>query len=283
MGTRDFNPTSPGVRWQEGLTFDEITRWKPEKSLLRRKCRSAGRNNQGRITMRHRGGGERRHYRIIDFRRDKDNIPARVVGIEYDPNRTTFIALLAYRDGEKRYILAPYGLKAGDEVLSGSEVEIKAGNALPLRNLPVGTPIHAVELTPGRGAQLGRAAGAVISLVAKEGEYGMVRLPSGETRRVHLNCRSTVGQLSNLDNKNVKLGKAGKSRHLGRRPAVRGAAMNPCDHPHGGGEGKAGIGRPGPLTPWGKPTLGFKTRRGHRPSSRFIIARRGKKAVIPVA
>jgi large subunit ribosomal protein L2 len=255
-------------------TFEDITKKTPEKSLLAPLKKTGGRDNQGRISMRYRGGGSKRHYRIIDFKRDKDNIPAKVEAIEYDPNRNARIALLRYEDGEKRYILAPLDLKVGSEVASGDSVDIVLGNALPLRNIPVGTTIHNVELTVGKGGQLVRGAGASAQLVAKEGEYGSVKLPSGEQRRVHLNCRATIGQIGNLDAKNVSLGKAGKTRHLGRRPMVRGVAMNPCDHPHGGGEGKSPIGRPGPVTPWGKPTLGYKTRHKKRYSDKFIIGRR---------
>jgi len=234
----------------------------------------SGRNNEGRITVRHRGGAVKRKYRIIDFNRDKDNVPAKVAAIEYDPNRTANIALLHYKDGEKRYILAPVGLKVGDTVMSGENVDIKVGNALPLRSIPVGTVIHNIELYPGRGGQLVRAAGGAAQLMAKEGDYAHVRLPSGEIRMIRLDCRATIGQVGNLDHENVSIGKAGRKRHMGIRPTVRGSVMNPVDHPHGGGEGKAPVGRPSPVTPWGKPTLGYKTRKKNKESDKYIIRRR---------
>jgi len=274
MPVRGFKPTTPGRRQMTVLAFDEITKKEPEKSLIVRLRRHAGRNFQGRITVRHRGGGHKRFYRLVDFRRDKDGIPARVAAIEYDPNRSAHIALLHYADGEKRYILAPLGLKVGDRVESGPSADIKPGNTLPLANIPVGTVVHNVELTPGKGGQVARAAGAAAQVMAKEGKYALLRLPSGEQRLFPLECRATVGQVGNLDHENVSLGKAGRKRWLGIRPTTRGSAMNPVDHPHGGGEGKAPIGHPGPLTPWGKPTLGYKTRKKNKPSDRLIVKRR---------
>lgn len=274
MGIKVYRPTSPGRRNMSVLTFEEITKKEPERSLVVPLKKHSGRNNEGRITVRHRGGGVKRKYRIIDFKRDKDNVPAKVAAIEYDPNRTANIALLHYKDGEKRYILAPMGLKVGDIVMSGENVDIKVGNALPLRNIPVGTVIHNIELYPGRGGQLVRAAGGAAQLMAKEGDYAHVRLPSGEIRMIHLDCRATIGQVGNLDHENVSIGKAGRKRHMGIRPTVRGSAMNPVDHPHGGGEGKAPIGRPAPVTPWGKPTLGYKTRKKNKESDKYIIKRR---------
>jgi len=256
------------------LTFEEITKDKPEKSLVVSLTKSGGRNVYGRITVRHRGGGHKRKYRIIDFKRDKDGVPGKVAAIEYDPNRTAYIALIHYLDGEKRYIIAPYGLKVGDIIESGENVDIKVGNALPLRNIPVGTVVHNIELTPGKGGQLVRAAGTAAQIMAKEGDYVQIRMPSGEIRLIRADCRATIGQVSNIDHENVKIGKAGRSRWLGRRPSVRGSAMNPVDHPHGGGEGKAPIGHPGPLTPWGKPALGYKTRKKGKASDKFIIRRR---------
>ena len=255
-------------------TFEEITTDKPEKSLLEPLRKRAGRNNQGRITVRHRGGGHKRRYRIIDFKRDKDGVPGRVASIEYDPNRTSRIALIHYRDGEKRYILAPRGLKVGDEIMSGPDADIKVGNALPLENIPVGTVIHNIELKPGKGGQLVRAAGTQAQLLGKEDKYAIIRLASGEIRRVLKQCRATVGAVGNEDHELINLGKAGRARWLGRRPTVRGSVMNPVDHPHGGGEGKAPIGRPSPVTPWGKPTLGYKTRKKNNPSDKYIIKRR---------
>jgi large subunit ribosomal protein L2 len=274
MGIKSFKPTSPGRRQMTVLTFEEVTKDKPEKSLVVTLTKTGGRNVYGRITVRHRGGGHKRKYRIIDFKRDKDGIPGKVAAIEYDPNRTAYIALIHYLDGEKRYIIAPYGLKVGDIIESGENVDIKVGNALPLRNIPVGTIIHNIELIPGKGGQLVRAAGAAAQLMAKEGDYVQVRMPSGEIRLIKADCRATIGQVSNLDHENVKIGKAGRSRWLGIRPTVRGSAMNPVDHPHGGGEGKAPIGHPGPLTPWGKPALGYKTRKKGKASDKFIIGRR---------
>ncbi|MDI7250555.1 MAG: 50S ribosomal protein L2 [Bacillota bacterium] len=274
MPVRGFKPTSPGRRQMTVLAFDEITRKEPEKSLLVRLRRHAGRNFQGRITLRHRGGGRRRFYRLVDFRRDKEGVPARVAAIEYDPNRSAHIALLHYADGEKRYVLAPLGLRVGDRVEAGVAADIKPGNSLPLANIPVGTVVHNIELAPGRGGQVARAAGAAAQVMAKEGGFALLRLPSGEQRLFPLQCRATVGQVGNLDHENVSLGKAGRKRWLGIRPTVRGAVMNPVDHPHGGGEGKAPVGHPGPLTPWGKPTLGHKTRRKGKPSDRLIVKRR---------
>jgi len=274
MGIKAYKPTSPGRRQMTVLTFEEVTKKQPEKSLLAPLKKKAGRNVYGRITVRHRGGGHKRRYRIIDFKRDKDGIPGKVAAIEYDPNRTAFIALIHYVDGEKRYIIAPHGLKVGDVIESGENVDIKVGNALPLKNIPVGTIVHNIELIPGKGGQLVRAAGAAAQLMAKEGDYVHIRMPSGEIRLINANCRATIGQVSNIDHENVKIGKAGRSRWLGRRPAVRGSAMNPVDHPHGGGEGKAPIGHPGPLTPWGKPALGYKTRKKGKASDKFIIKRR---------
>ncbi|MBE3576787.1 MAG: 50S ribosomal protein L2 [Limnochordales bacterium] len=274
MPVKTFKPTSPGRRGMTVSTFEEITKKEPERSLVVRLKKHAGRNAQGRITSRHRGGGAARHYRIIDFVRRKDGIPAKVAAIEYDPNRTARIALLHYVDGEKRYIIAPDGLKVGDVVMSGPDADIKVGNCLPLANIPVGTTVHNVELYPGKGGQLVRAAGAGAQVMAKEGRYVTLRLPSGEYRMVLAECRATIGQVGNLDWENVRLGKAGRSRWLGLRPHVRGVVMNPVDHPHGGGEGKSPIGMPSPVTPWGKPTLGYKTRKPNKPSDRFIVRRR---------
>lgn len=272
MGIKKFKPTSPGRRFVTVSTFEEITSTEPEKSLTVPLKKKAGRNNQGRLTVRHRGGGHKRKYRIIDFKRDKDGIPARVATIEYDPNRSARIALLHYVDGEKRYILAPLGLKVGQEVISGPDADIKVGNALPLRNIPVGTMIHNIELYPGAGGQLVRAAGTAAQLLAKEGRYAHVRMPSGEVRLILQDCRATIGQVGNVEHENITIGKAGRSRWLGRRPTVRGVVMNPVDHPHGGGEGKSPIGR-NPVTPWGKPALGVKTRK-KKPSDKFIVKRR---------
>nr|WP_290667329.1 50S ribosomal protein L2 [Ardenticatena sp.] len=276
MGIKVYKPTTPGRRGMTGYDFSEITKTEPERSLVEPLKKHAGRNNQGRITVRHRGGGNKRKYRIIDWKRDKDGIPARVVSIEYDPNRTARIALLVYADGEKRYIIAPLGLKVGDVLMSGPEADIRVGNALPLADIPVGTVVHNVELEPGKGAQLVRAAGTSAQLMAKEGDYATLRLPSGEMRMVHIRCRATIGQVGNVEHGNIKLGKAGRKRHMGWRPEVRGSAMNPVDHPHGGGEGKAPIGLPGPKTPWGKPALGKKTRR-RKTTDKFIVRRRGSK------
>lgn len=275
MAIKNYRPTSPGRRQMTVLAFDEITKTEPEKSLVAPLKKTGGRNNFGRITSRFRGGGHKRKYRIIDFKRDKDNIPAKVAAIEYDPNRSANIALLHYLDGEKRYIIAPLGLKPGDVVESGPDADIKVGNALPLQNIPVGTTVHNIELAPGRGGQLARSAGASAQLMAKEGKYATLRLPSGESRLVLLTCRATIGQVGNVDHENVSIGKAGRSRWLGRRPHVRGVVMNPVDHPHGGGEGKAPIGHPGPLTPWGKPTLGYKTRK-KKQSDKYIVHPRKK-------
>ncbi|MCL6548156.1 MAG: 50S ribosomal protein L2 [Alicyclobacillus sp.] len=276
MGIHKYRPTSPGRRFMSVSTFEEITTDKPEKSLLVPLRKRAGRNHQGRITVRHRGGGHKRMYRIIDFKRNKDGVPAKVATIEYDPNRSARIALLHYVDGEKRYIIAPLGLKVGDTVVSGPDADIRPGNALPLANIPVGTVIHNIELQPGRGGQLVRAAGAAAQLMAKEGKYAHVRLASGEVRLIRLECRATVGQVGNLDHENINIGKAGRSRWLGRRPSVRGVVMNPVDHPHGGGEGKAPIGRKSPVTPWGKPTLGKKTRKKNKQSNKYIIRQRSR-------
>lgn len=274
MGIKKYNPTSPARRQMTVSTFEEITTNEPEKSLTSTLKKNAGRNSYGRITVRHRGGGERRLYRIIDFKRDKDGIPAKVATIEYDPNRSANIALLVYADGEKRYIVAPLGLNVGDTVVSGAEADIKVGNALPISSIPVGTTIHNIELNPGKGGQLVRAAGNGAQLMAKEGKYGSVRLPSGEVRLVRLECKATIGQIGNLDHENISIGKAGRTRHMGIRPTVRGSVMNPNDHPHGGGEGKSPVGRPGPVTPWGKPALGLKTRKKKNLSDKFIIKRR---------
>ncbi len=276
MGIKVYKPTSPGRRGMSGFTFDEITRSEPEKSLLRPMKKKSGRNNLGRLTVRHRGGGHKRRYRLIDFKRDKHGIPARVASIEYDPNRSARIALLVYADGEKRYILAPLGIQVGDTIMSGPDAEIRPGNALPLVNMPLGTLVHNVELQPGKGGQLVRSAGAYAQLMAKEGRYATLRLPSGEVRKVLLNCMATVGQVGNTEHQNIKIGKAGRKRWMGRRPEVRGSAMDPASHPHGGGEGRSPIGLPGPKTPWGKPALGYRTRRNKR-TNQYIVRRRGKK------
>jgi large subunit ribosomal protein L2 len=276
MATRKVNPTSPGRRGLILPDFSELTESKPERSLLKSFKRNAGRNNLGRLTVRHQGGGHKRLYRMIDFKRDKVDIPAEVKTIEYDPNRNTRICLLQYKDGEKRYILAPLGIKVGDKLMSGLQAEIKVGNALPLKAIPLGTMVHNVELTAGKGGQMGRSAGTQIQLLAKEGKMCTLRLPSGEMRMVHLECMATIGQLGNLDAKNIEIGKAGRSRWLGIKPANRGVCMNPIDHPHGGGEGKSPIGGK-PQTPWGKPAMGYKTRRGKQNiSDKFIVKRRGK-------
>ena len=277
MAVKKFNPITPSRRQMTMPTFEEITSQSPEKSLLVALKSKAGRNAQGKITVRHRGGGAKRKYRIIDFKRNKDGIPAKVATIEYDPNRTAYIALVVYADGEKRYILAPAGLKVGDVIESGVNADIKAGNALPLKNIPVGTVIHNIELQKGKGGQLVRAAGNSAQLMAKEGDYATLRLPSGEMRYVRIECRATIGTLSNATNDIVNIGKAGRKRHMGFRPTVRGSVMNPNDHPHGGGEGKSPIGRPSPVTPWGKPALGYKTRKNKKYSDRFIIKRRNDK------
>ena len=276
MAIRQYRPTSPGRRFGTVSTFAEITKTEPEKSLTAPLKKSGGRNNQGRTTARFRGGGNKRLYRVIDFKRDKLDVPGRVDAIEYDPNRSARIALIVYRDGEKRYIIAPEKLVVGMEVLSGDGADIKVGNSLKLRNIPVGTQIHAIELQPGRGAQIVRSAGTGAQLMAKEGKYAQVRLPSGETRSVLLECRATIGVVGNNDHENLSLGKAGKTRYQGKRPHVRGVTMNPRDHPHGGGEGKAPVGRSGPMTPWGKPALGYKTRR-NKSTDKFIVKRRGTR------
>jgi len=277
VGIKHYRPTSPGIRQRTAPTFEEITKNEPEKSLLQRLTRKAGRNVYGRITVRHRGGGHKRMYRIIDFKRNEfDGMPAKVIAIEYDPNRTCRIALIQYANGVKRYILHPVGLAVGDEVITGPDADIKTGNALPLANIPVGTLVHNIELQPGHGGQLVRSAGAAAQIMAKEGGYALLRLPSGEQRKVSVQCRATVGQVGNLEHENIVLGKAGASRHRGIRPTVRGSAMNPVDHPHGGGEGRSPIGRPGPVSPWGKPTLGYKTRKPNKKSDRLIVSRRKK-------
>ncbi|HAI86292.1 MAG TPA: 50S ribosomal protein L2 [Firmicutes bacterium] len=276
MGIKAFKPTSPGRRQMTVAAFEEITRSKPEKSLVAPLRRSGGRNAEGKTTLRFRGGGHKRAYRIIDFRRDKDGVPGRIASIEYDPNRSARIALVHYLDGEKRYILAPLGLKVGDMIESGPNADIKPGNALPLVNIPVGTVVHAIELTAGRGAQMARSAGASAQIMAREGDYVTLRLPSSEMRMVRAECRATIGQVGNVEHENITLGKAGRKRWMGRRPHTRGVAMNPVDHPHGGGEGRAPIGMPGPVTPWGKPTLGYRTRRA-KASDRLVVRRRGSK------
>ena len=279
MGIKVYNPYTPSRRNMTGLDFDVITTDKPEKSLLVSKKKTAGRNNQGKITVRHHGGGNRQKYRIIDFKRNKDNIPAKVASIEYDPNRTANIALLVYEDGTKSYILAPAGLKVGDKLMNGSEAEVKVGNCLPLADIPVGTEIHNIELVPGKGGQLVRSAGNSAQLMAKEGKYATLRLPSGEMRYVPINGRATIGSVGNGEHSLVNIGKAGRKRHMDIRPTVRGSVMNPNDHPHGGGEGRAPIGRPGPSTPWGKPALGLKTRKKKNKSNKMIIRTRSGKNV----
>ena len=273
MGIRKINPITPGQRFMTVSTFEEITRKTPERSLIEDKKKNAGRNVTGKITVRHQGGGARQKYRIIDFKRNKDNVPAKVFSVEYDPNRSANIALLHYLDGEKRYIIAPLGLKVGDMIVSGEGADIKVGNALPIANIPVGTMIHCIELKPGKGAQLVRSAGNAAQLMAKEGAYAQVRLPSGEVRLIPMNAKATIGQVGNIDHANIQLGKAGRKRHMGVRPSVRGSVMNPCDHPHGGGEGKSPIGKPGPVTPWGKPALGYKTRKHKNPTNKYIVRR----------
>ncbi|MDR3072608.1 MAG: 50S ribosomal protein L2 [Clostridiales Family XIII bacterium] len=275
MGIKKYNPTTPGLRGMTVSTFEEITTDKPEKSLTVTLKKHSGRNSRGKITVRHRGGGYRPKYRIIDFKRNKDGIAGRVATIEYDPNRSANIALIIYADGEKRYIIAPNKLTVGNVVYSGPDVDIQIGNALPLRNIPLGTIIHNIELKAGKGAQMVRSAGNSAQLMAKEDKFAQVRLPSGEVRRVHIDCRATIGEVGNLDHEQIKIGKAGRKRHMGIRPTVRGSVMNPNDHPHGGGEGKAGIGRVGPVTPWGKPTLGYKTRKKNKHSNKYIVKRRG--------
>ncbi|SUY48261.1 50S ribosomal protein L2 [Clostridium putrefaciens] len=277
MAVKKFRPTTPSRRQMTMPTFEEITTDKPEKSLLVAKSKTAGRNAHGKITVRHHGGGAKQKYRIIDFKRNKDGIPAKVSTIEYDPNRSAYIALIVYADGEKTYIIAPVGIKVGDVIVSGSESDIKPGNTLPMKNIPVGTVIHNIELHAGRGAQLVRSAGSSAQLMAKEGNYATLRLPSGEVRYVRVECKATIGTVSNVAHKDVNIGKAGRKRHMGWRPTVRGSVMNPCDHPHGGGEGKSPVGRPSPLTPWGKPALGYKTRKTKKYSDRLIIRGRNSK------
>ena len=279
MGIKTFNPYTPSRRNMTSLDFAEITKKTPEKSLLVSLNKTAGRNNQGKITVRHRGGGAKKKYRLIDFKRNKDGIPAKVVGIEYDPNRTANIALLTYADGEKRYIIAPAKLQVGEVLMSGPDAEVKVGNCLPLANIPVGTEIHNIEMYPGKGGQLVRSAGNSAQLMAKEGKYATLRLPSGEMRLIPIVCRATIGQVGNIEHDLVNIGKAGRKRHMGIRPTVRGSVMNPNDHPHGGGEGRAPIGRSGPCTPWGKPALGLKTRKKNKQSNKLIVRRRDGKAI----
>lgn len=273
MALKRYSPTTPGQRFKTSASFAEVTKGKPERALLDKVKKSGGRNSSGKITVRHVGGGNRKKYRIIDFKRDKDGVPARVASIEYDPNRTAYIALLNYVDGEKRYILAPVGLTVGDTIMNGPAAEIKVGNTLPLDNIPVGTVVHNIEFQPGRGGKIARSAGISAQFVAKEGKYATLRMPSGEMRKILLTCRATIGQTGNIEHEIISLGKAGRKRHMGVRPAVRGVAMNPVDHPHGGGEGKSPVGRPGPVTPWGKPTLGYKTRKKKNRSDKFIVKR----------
>ncbi len=277
MAIKKYNPTSPARRFMTVSDFSEITKFEPERSLLAKKKKNAGRNSYGRITVRHRGGGNRKKYRIIDFKRNKDGMTATVIGIEYDPNRSANIALIQYEDGTKAYILAPQGLTDGDKVVSGPGADIKPGNALFIKDIPVGTLIHNIELYPGKGGQLVRSAGVSAQLMAKEGDYAQVRLPSGEVRMIRLNCKATIGVIGNEQHENISIGKAGRKRHMGWRPTVRGVVMNPNDHPHGGGEGKSPIGRPAPVTPWGKPALGLKTRKKKNRSNKFIIKRRNDK------
>ena len=279
MGIKTYNPYTPSRRNMTGSDFSEITKSTPEKSLLVSLSKNSGRNNQGKITVRHRGGGAKKKYRIIDFKRNKDGIPATVIGIEYDPNRTANIALISYADGQKAYILAPAGLTDGMKFMNGPEAEVRVGNCLPLANIPVGTQVHNIELHPGKGGQLVRSAGMSAQLMAKEGKYATLRLPSGEMRMVPINCRATVGVIGNGDHSLINIGKAGRKRHMGIRPTVRGSVMNPNDHPHGGGEGKTGIGRPGPCTPWGKPALGLKTRKKNKQSNKLMVRRRDGKAI----
>ncbi|MDR2361094.1 MAG: 50S ribosomal protein L2 [Oscillospiraceae bacterium] len=278
MSVKYFKPTTPSRRHMTVAGFDGVDkRAKPERSLTETLKKHAGRNSYGRITVRHHGGGNRRKYRVIDFKRDKLNVDGTVLRLEYDPNRSAYIALIEYADGEKRYILAPVGLKAGDKIISGEGADIKPGNALPIEKIPVGTVIHNIELYPGRGGQLARGAGVSAQLMAKEGKMAQVRLPSGETRYIRMNCKATIGQVGNVEHENISIGKAGRKRHMGWRPTVRGSVMNPVDHPHGGGEGKSPIGRPGPVTPWGKPTLGYKTRKKKNPTEKFIVRHRNAK------
>ena len=276
MGIKRCKPYTPSRRHMTVSTFDEITKSTPEKSLVVHLKKHSGRNNQGKLTVRHKGGGAKIKYRIIDFKRNKDGVPAKVVGIEYDPNRTANIALLNYADGEKKYIIAPVGLQVGDTVMNGPDAEVRVGNALPLKFIPIGASIHNIEMLPGKGGQLVRAAGNVAQLMAKEGKYATIKLPSGEMRLILAECRATIGQVGNIDNELVHIGKAGRKRHMGIRPTVRGSVMNPNDHPHGGGEGRAPIGRPSPMTPWGKPALGYKTRKKRKASDKYIIRRRDK-------
>jgi large subunit ribosomal protein L2 len=277
MAIRKYKPTSPGLRGMTVSTFEEITASTPEKSLTVTLKKHSGRNSRGKITVRHRGGGYRPKYRIIDFKRDKDGVPGKVATIEYDPNRSANIALIFYADGEKRYIIAPYTLKVGDVIYSGADADIQVGNALPLQNIPVGTVVHCIEMKAGKGAQMVRAAGNGAQLMAKDAGYATVRLPSGEMRKIRIECRATIGEVGNIDHENIKIGKAGRKRHMGIRPTVRGSVMNPNDHPHGGGEGKTGIGRVSPVTPWGKPALGYKTRKKNKKSSQYIVKRRNEK------
>ena len=277
MAIKFYKPTSPGRRFMSVSAYEEITCTTPEKSLLEDKRSTGGRNVHGKITVRFRGGAARRKYRIIDFKRNKDGIPAKVATIEYDPNRSANIALLVYADGEKRYIIAPYGLHVGDTILSGTEADIKPGNAMPIANIPLGTLIHCIELLPGKGAQLVRSAGTSAQLMAKENGDAQIRMPSGEVRIVRTNCMAVIGQVGNIDHENVHIGKAGRKRHMGVRPTVRGSVMNPNDHPHGGGEGKSPVGHPGPMTPWGKPAMGYKTRSKKNPTNKFIVKRRNEK------
>lgn len=277
MGIKRYKPYTPSRRHMTSSDFAEVTKSKPEKSLVVHIKKTSGRNNQGKITVRHHGGGAKKKYRIIDFKRNKDGIPARVASIEYDPNRTAHIALLFYADGEKRYIIAPNGLKVGDKVMSGTEAEIRVGNSLPMRSIPIGSEIHNIEMKPGAGGAMVRSAGNSAQLMAKEGKYATVRLPSGEMRLLPIDCKATIGQVGNLDHELIKIGKAGRKRHMGIRPTVRGSVMNPNDHPHGGGEGKTGIGRPAPSTPWGKPALGYKTRKKNKASNKFIVRKRATK------
>ena len=279
MGIKTYNPYTPSRRQMTGSDFSEITKTTPEKSLVVSLSKNSGRNNQGKITVRHRGGGNRRKYRLVDFKRKKDGIAAKVIGIEYDPNRTANIALICYADGEKAYILAPAGLKVGMKVMSGAEAEVRPGNCLPLSAIPVGTMVHNIELYPGKGGQLVRSAGNGAQVMAKEGKYATLRLPSGEMRMVPINCRATIGVVGNGEHNLINIGKAGRKRHMGIRPTVRGSVMNPNDHPHGGGEGKTGIGRPGPCTPWGKPALGLKTRKKNKQSNKLIVRRRDGKGI----
>ena len=276
MAVKKFRPTSPALRHMTVASFDEITAKKPEKSLTSTLKKQAGRNNHGRITVRHQGGGCKRLYRLIDFKRNKDDIPAKVASIEYDPNRTAYIALLNYVDGEKRYIIAPNKLKVGDVVVSGVDADIKIGNALKLRHIPVGTTIHNIEMKSGKGAQLVRTAGASAQLMARDDKYAQIRMPSGEVRKIHVECKATIGQVGNLEHENITIGKAGRKRHMGFRPTVRGVVMNPCDHPHGGGEGRSPVGRKHPVTPWGKPAHGAKTRKKKNPSNKMIVRARSK-------